>query len=154
MNQDRSVRLVIRLDSVDYEKVHVYNLERDRIICTIHVDDIEELFGRNVHEEFIRQVTENGSNKGGPFRCYGDPEAENEAKKELINLLIEICPNDDKKLLNEIRKELKTTITKYSQDNKSMTLLVLAYSEIGYILNDVVEHLQESLDINIHMSMN
>ena len=82
MNQDRSVRLVIRLDLVDYEKVHVYNLERGRIICTIHVDDIEELFGRDVHEEFIRQVDKNGNNIGGPFRCYGESEVEDEPLSE------------------------------------------------------------------------
>lgn len=80
--------------------------------------------------------------------------AKNEARKELINLLIEICPNDDKELLNEIRKELKTTITKYSQDKRSVALLALAYTEIGYIMNDIVRQSQESLDINIPVSMN
>lgn len=77
-----------------------------------------------------------------------------EARKELINLLIKICPNDDKELLNEIRKELKTTITKYSQDKKSMALLALAYTEIGYIMNDIVKQAHESPSINIPVSMN
>ena len=77
-----------------------------------------------------------------------------EARKELINLLIEICPNDDKELLNEIRKELKTTITKYSQDKRSVALLALAYAEIGYIMNDIVKQAHESSSINILMSMN